>query len=190
MNTTLYVINGPSGAGKSHLLRYVENRFEGARAIPKLTTRLRHPGEAGEVWSDLIHVSDERFAELDPEFQYTWNGYRYGVSRAELMSRLDGARVGLVVVRDTATLRELATNLPGVDVVPVYVMADASTRRRRLIAAGLDDSDVSCRLDRDEDPARHYQSCADLYRSCLENESSLEEFHRRISVMIAHHLDE
>ena len=189
MDTTLYVINGPSGAGKSHLLRYVENRFEHATAIPKLTTRPRHPVEAGEVWSDLIHVTDERFTELNPDFRYTWNGYRYGVSRAELLNRLDGVRVGLVVVRDAGTIRELAAKLPGVDVVPVFVLAGPSTRRRRLIAAGLDDSEVSRRLDPDEDSARHYRSYARLYRSCLENESSPEEFHRRISDMSTHNLN-
>jgi len=187
MDTTLYVINGPSGAGKSHLLQYVENHFDRARAIPKLTTRPRHPGEVGEAWSDLVHVSEARFTELDPEYQYAWNGYRYGVSRAELTNRLDGARIGLVVVRDTETIRELVASLPGVDIVPVFVTAGASTRRRRLVATGLDDSEIARRLDRDEDPARHYQSCVDLYRSWIENESSPEEFHLKISDMIAHH---
>jgi guanylate kinase len=187
MNITLYVINGPSGAGKSHLLQYVESHFERARAIPKLTTRPRHPGEIGETWSDLIHVSEARFTELNPEFQYAWNGYRYGVSRAELIERLRSARIGLVVVRDTRTIRELAGSLPGIDIVPIFVTAKASTRERRLVAAGLDDSEVARRLDQDEASARHYQSCVDLYRSCIENETSPEEFQRRISALIAHH---
>ena len=184
MNTALYVINGPSGAGKSHLLRYVESYFDRARAIPKLTTRLQRPGEVDAAWSDLIHVSEERFAELDPDFQYIWNGYRYGVSRAELMSRLDGARVGLVVVRDTRAINELAANLPGVEIVPVFILASASTRRQRLLATGLDDCEVARRLERDGDPARHYRSNAVLYRSCVDNDSSPEEFHRRIRAMI------
>jgi guanylate kinase len=184
MNTALYVINGPSGAGKSHLLRYVENRFDRARAIPKLTTRLQRPGEVDATWSDLIHVSEERFAELDPDFHYVRNGYRYGVSRAELTSRLDGARVGLVVVRDTRVIRQLAAKLPGVEIVPVFVLASESTRQQRLLATGLDDSEVARRLGRDGDPARHYRSSAVLYQWCLDNDSSPEEFHRRIRTLI------
>ena len=100
-------------------------------------------------------MSDERFGELDPDFQYTWNGYRYGIGRAELSRRLDGARVGLIVVRDPRTIRELATSVPSIDIVAVLVTANTSTRRQRLIGAGL------------------------------ENESSTEEFHRIISEMIA-----
>ena len=116
-------------------------------------------------------MSDERFGELDPDFQYTWNGYRYGVGRAELSRRLDGARVGLIVVRDPRTIRELATSVPGIDIVAVLVTANTSTRRQRLIGAGLDEREIARRLAREEDATR--------------DESSTEEFHRIISEMIA-----
>lgn len=185
MNTTLYVVNGPSGAGKSHLLRYVETRFDDAKAIPKLTTRPQRPAEAFQAWSDLIHVSDERFHALDPEFRYTWSGYHYGVGRADLIDRLDGARVGVIVVRNTRTIRELATSLPGCDVVAVLVTASPSTRRERLIAEGLEEREILRRLAQDEDPAGDDPSDTDLYQWRLENDSSPEDFHRAISKMIA-----
>jgi ribose 1,5-bisphosphokinase PhnN len=185
MKTTLYVVNGPSGAGKSHLLRYVETRFDGARAIPKLTTRPQRAGEAAVAWSDLIHVSDERFRELDPEFRYTWNGYHYGIGRAELTRRLDGARLGVIVVRNSRTIRELAMDLSGCDVVAVLVTASPSTRRKRLIAEGLDATEISRRLAQDRDPAGNDRPDTGLYQWHLENESSPEDFHRKISQMIA-----
>lgn len=184
MKTTLYVINGASGAGKSHLLRYVETRFEGARAIPKLTTRPQRPAEAAEAWSDLIHVSDERFRELAPEYQYRWNGYHYGVGRADLTRRLDGARMGLIVVRCPRTIREMVASFSGVDIVSVLVTADPSIRRQRLVASGLDESDVSRRLAREVDLAADDRPSTDLCQWHLENESSPEAYHRSISKMI------
>lgn len=185
MKTTLYVVNGPSGAGKSHLLRYVETRFDGARAIAKLTTRPQRPAEAAQTWSDLIHVSDERFRELNPEFRYRWNGFHYGIGRADLSDRLDGARLGVVVIRDTRTIRDLATGFPGGDVVVVLVTASPSTRRERLIAEGLSEREISRRLVRDDEPAADDRSDSGLYHWRLENDSSPEEYHRKISEMIA-----
>jgi ribose 1,5-bisphosphokinase PhnN len=184
MKAMLYVVNGPSGAGKSHLLRFAEAHLEHVTAIPKLTTRPPHPGEDEGNWSDLIHVSDHEFVERDPEFRYTWNGFRYGVERPELKARLDGARVGLVVVRDPRTIRELIAGLAGIEVVPIYVTSETEARRRRMLTLGLEPSEVARRLGRDEDPGDHYRSHVDLYEVCLENDSTLEVYQRRISDLI------
>lgn len=185
MNTTLYVINGPSAAGKSHLMRFVENRFDGTRAIPKLTTRPRRPIEATAAWSDLIHVSENRFEELAPEFHYAWNGYRYGIGRAELVSRLDGALAGMIVVRDVPTIRKLSHELTPVVTVPVLVMADPSIRKQRLLADGLDEPEIDRRLARERDSDAADTSDGGTYRWRLTNDGPLEEFHREISRMIA-----
>ena len=188
MNTTLYVINGPSAAGKSHLMRFVENRFDGTRAIAKLTTRPRRPAEAAATWSDLIHVTDGRFEELAPEYRYTWNGYRYGIGRAELMDRLDGARAGLIVVRDVPTIRKLSLELSPVVAIPVLVTADPAIRKRRLLAEGLDESEVDLRLARERE-ADEVAPDDGIYRWRLTNEGSPEAFHREISRMIASTVD-
>ena len=185
MNTTLYVINGPSGAGKSHLLRYVETRFDGARAIPKLTTRPERAAEAAQTWSDLIHATDERFHELNPEFRYSWNGFHYGIGRRDLTERLDGARIGLIVVRNARTIHELVAGFTGGDVITVLVTASPSTRRRRLLAEGLGEREISRRLAQDEDPAVDDRPDSALYQWRLENESSPEDYHRKISEMVA-----
>jgi guanylate kinase len=188
MNNVLFVVDGPSGAGKSYLLRYAETHCDRATAIPKLTTRPRRAGEADESWSDLIHVTKSQFAETDPDYRYTRNGYDYGLTRPDLTAKLAEARSCFVVVRDLATIRRLTDDFPHVNVVPVFVLASHETRERRLQAAGFDPAEVDLRQAWDEDPAGHYAKNTGLYRLCLQNDRSLEDFHRLINEMVAEHV--
>jgi len=188
MNNALFVVDGPSGAGKSHLLRYAETHCDGAAVIPKLTTRPRRAGETDESWSDLIHVTKSMFAEIDPDYRYTWHGHDYGFSGPDLITRLAEARSCFVVVRDLATIRRLSDDFPHVNVVPIFVLASNETRGRRLQAAGLDPAEVDRRLAWDDDPAGHHSENEGLYRVCLQNDHSLEVFHRLIGEMVAKHV--
>jgi ribose 1,5-bisphosphokinase PhnN len=91
----------------------------------------------------------------------------------------------VIVVRHAGTIRELAASLPGCHVVTVLVTASPSTRRKRLLVEGLEESEIARRLAEDEDAPGNDRSDADLYRWRIENESSVEEFHQAIAKMLA-----
>jgi ribose 1,5-bisphosphokinase PhnN len=176
---TLVVVDGPSGAGKSYLLRWASGRYDHVVAIAKLTTRPARDGESGGGWSDLIHVSAGEFAGQRLDYVYSWNGHRYGFSRAQLAERLSDGGVGLLVVRDAATIRRLARELTDVRVSPVFVDADATVRRRRLLEDGMPPEDVDHRLAIDR-PAGH----GGLYRCRIVNDGPLQDFREKIAGLI------
>jgi dephospho-CoA kinase len=100
------------------------------------------------------------------------------------MSRLDGARAGMIVVRDLPTIRKLSRELASVVTVPVLVTADPSIRKQRLLADGLDEHEIDVRLARERESDAAGTSDGGTYRWRLTNDGPLEEFQREISRMI------
>lgn len=149
---TLVTLTAPTCAGKDYLLRHLL-----AAGFSKIVSTTTRPPRAGEVDGvDYQFISDEEsrelerlglFAELiefglDPQKR----PYRYGVTRAEMQSKLGGGYGPPIVILETKGLekyKQLCLD-NGWDIFKVFVSVREQVRIDRLNERTAADLDLAC----------------------------------------------
>jgi guanylate kinase len=181
----LFVIDGASGTGKSDLLHYVKNFNIDASLVMKHTTRSQRDYEKEKGWElDLIFVSEDEFEQLGHDYQYLYAGNKYGFSRTELNDCFSRSANVFVIVRNADVIRKLIADYSFINVVPVFVYTDYERIRERLLSQGVDEHRLRFRLERIEIAFQDYLRHPRIYREVLINNSSIEDYHRLIDLML------
>jgi guanylate kinase len=122
---TLFLIDGTSGAWKADLFGYLINYRADSCFVKKFTTRKRRSGERKiEMLLDLNFISEEQFSSRCLEYNYIYNGARYGFSRKTLSVALEKSPYVFVVVRNVEVIRSLVKDFSFVNVVSVFIYTD------------------------------------------------------------------
>lgn len=132
---TLVTITAPTCSGKSYLMNKLETEL-GFKRIVSTTTRPMRKGEVQGV--DYDFISDRASRELEANGAFaeliTFRGIRYGVTKVEMKSKLDGANPPMVILEPQGLLeykKLCAQN--GWDIFTVYVNTVELTRIKRLM---------------------------------------------------------
>ena len=140
----VYAILGPAGSGKSALVQELRRR-----GIPKIvshTTRPPKPGEADGV--DYHFVSSEEFAKVHPFEKVSYGGYLYGLSKEEVMEKVNKYTVSIVDVdmEGVAQLKKLL----GARLESIFLLVDKDTIFSRFMLHGDKLEDVKRRIEQAE----------------------------------------
>ena len=132
---TLVTLTAPTCAGKNHLLEeMVKNGFG---RIVSTTDRPKRDGEIEGV--HYYFISTERSKELEANGEFaeliTYNGTRYGVTKAEMTVKMDDALKPPIVILEpqgVAVYRAYCT-ANGYAMFSIYVDTPESVRLERLV---------------------------------------------------------
>jgi guanylate kinase len=188
----LFLIDGASGTGKSDLLRWVmDNNANDVGLVRKGTTRKARPYEEAdpEILLDLEFLSESDFDACGYEYTYTYGGARYGLSRAELTGALLRRENVFVIVRNTATISNIAKDYELINVVKVFIYTDRTELTSRLHGMGTSAEIIEYRLKRSDIALRDYYSHPGVFDETIINNSSHDVFHNTINMLIAKYQD-
>ena len=140
----VYAILGPAGSGKSALVQELRRR-----GIPKIvshTTRLPKTGEINGV--DYHFVSNEEFTKVHPFEKVSYGGYLYGLSKEEVMEKINKYTVSIVDVdmEGVAQLKKLL----GTRLESIFLLVDRETIFSRFMMHGEKLEDVKRRIEQAE----------------------------------------
>lgn len=124
----IYAIIGPHASGKTILINKL--RLLGIPYIISHTTRRIRPGE--KDGHDYYFVSKEEFFKLDLIEKVTYQGEYYGISKMELLKKMQTSALNLVMVEQNG-LKQLKKFL-GDRIESIYIMADYVTLVERMLA--------------------------------------------------------
>lgn len=181
----LFLIDGTSGSGKSDLVHYVVNFRQDVALVPKYTTRdLRDYESRHEHLLDLKFISARDFSKRDLDYVYLYGGQRYGFSKEELKGRLEEFSNVFVIVRNADVVRQLKNEYSYINPVAVFVYTDEDKVKVRLRAEGLDDDQITYRLERTREAFDDYVVNSSIYDEVIINNSDRPTFHRLVDQLL------
>lgn len=176
----LFIVDGTSGIWKSELTQYVSRYLSNATIVRKYSTRPKRQYERRAKYvTDLEFVSEAVFSSLKLEYQYMFDGHRYGFSTNDLESALRGSSRVFLIVRNLEILKRLAAKFGSVNIITVFIYTDFAEVSKRLPIEsdeGLKQSIVHAF----NDYLRHPES----YREVIINGSTANDFIRLIDLLL------
>ena len=139
MKNNIFAFLGSSGSGKDCLASILEEEYGITRLISHAT---RHP-RTGEDGCSYFFVDSDAFDKLDFIEEVEYAGNRYGLSKAEIDSKLQYNDVYTIVNREGV---EALKSIYGDQVKCIYVYADMATTKKRMIARGDSKEAIETRL--------------------------------------------
>lgn len=181
----LFLIDGASGTGKSDLLKHIFNTRTDASIMTKFSTRgIRENEKKGDIKLDLDFISEEEFEKMKLDYTYTYYGNQYGFSKDKLTDMLVHNSNVFVIVRNIDTIRQLIKDYYYINVVPIFVYTDQEKLRKRLRTQEYSKVDIADRLKKIKIAYEDYLRHPDIYDEILVNNSTIEDYHRLIDLII------
>lgn len=137
-----YAIIGPAGSGKSSILKALK-QCEGVVVMLSHTTRPPHPGEENGI--QYHFVSKDEFTKLTLIERVTNAGHFYGLSKDEVMKKLNQFPVSFVDI-DQGGYQQLK-KLLGERLESIYILVDKDTILTRYVSEGRSDDEIRRRID-------------------------------------------
>ncbi|MCK9209576.1 MAG: hypothetical protein M0P61_01935 [Ignavibacteriaceae bacterium] len=181
----LFLIDGASGTGKSDLLKHIVNTRKDASILRKYSTRkIREYEKRDDIKLDLDFVSKDKFEKANLDYVYTYYGNQYGFSKNELKKMLIEKSNVFVIVRNADTIKQLINDYYYINVVPIFVYTDQEKLKIRLINQDYSETDIAERLKKTGLAYEDYLRHPDIYDEILINNSTKEDYHRLIDLII------
>ena len=188
---TLFLIDGAAGTGKTDMLEYLRQKYSSRNqvtVIPKYTTRAHRLDEIDRKLSlDLMFVDRSEFDKLKKNsdfYSYEYGDELYGFHGCEITDALRVHQNAFLIVRDRATIQQVADDYPQICTVPVFIYTDREECERRLLKDGYDADAVKFRLSRQRLAWDDYLKHSGLYREVIINNSNKTDFYRLIDFLI------
>jgi guanylate kinase len=182
----LFLIDGPSGSGKSDLMEFVHDRQQDIAFVTKYTTRKKRDYEIRQQrLLDLAFVSQDKFNELNLEYQYLYGGYNYGFSKVELETCLENQRNVFVIVRNAPLIRLLKQKYSFINVIAVFVYTDEQKVRIRLEQQESSKEQINYRMDRISEAFDDYVRNSEIYDEIIINNSDRPVYHRLFQEIVS-----
>lgn len=181
----LFLIDGASGTGKSDFLKYVTEFELDSISMPKYTTRTIRPYEKERKLDlDLEFLTIDQFEKLNLDFQYKYNGYKYGFKKKELDNFLQKSDNVFLIVRNRNLIRKLKTEYSYINVIPVFIYTDQNLIVERLRIEGYNVKQIDNRIKKLKSTFRDYLNNPYLYVDTLINNSSYDNYINLIRSLI------
>lgn len=187
----LFLIDGAAGTGKSDLIDFVKtylNNYD-INVISKFTTREpRTREEARET--DLVFVTEQQFEEWETEnrgwcYSYPYGDGRYGFDKKILIESVKKHEFTFVIIRNKALIDRIQEDLMEFAcILHVFVYTDEGLAVKRLRKEGFDRDAINFRLKRNEIVWSDYVNTSDDNIITIINNSSREDFHKKIFHLI------
>ena len=106
---TIFIIDGTSGGTcKLDLINYISNCSIKSGILKKSSTRPKHPNEKT---TDLKFLEPEIFDSFNFDFQYPYDGFKYGFLKKEVDDLLTKVENMFVVIRNIDLITSVAYKL-------------------------------------------------------------------------------
>lgn len=169
----LIVILGPSGAGKTTVAEKL--------GLTELTSHTTRPVRTTEQGNEYHFVSEEEFDEIEFVETNTFNGYRYGVSVAELSKVLTSGDTYTVVIEENGYVN--IKNLLQDKCVGVQLLLTTEQCMQRMFERGDSPSEIRERVLEDTRLNRYTErDDVDLVFKFTESDDIVAKLHKEFEL--------
>ncbi len=137
----IFVLIGPPASGKTSIAAKLASL-----GIPEMVSHTTRQPREGEM--EGIHyyfVSKGEFSELELIERVTYSGHHYGLSKAEVLKKVNDHPISIVVVERSGL--EQLKKLLGQRVESIYIMIDDITIIERMLHRGESNADIQRRFE-------------------------------------------
>lgn len=177
---TIFIIDGTSGIWKSDLIAYVINCPIKSGIIKKSSTRPKRPEDTQlKNSTDLKFMDNELFDSFNFEFQYSYDGYKYGFLKKEvddLLSKIDNI---YVVIRNLDLIKEFSKAFSRHNIVNVFIYTDFDVVSKRIPIASTLQHKKSI-----EDTFQDYLRHPNVYDEIVINGGTTNDFNRLLDLLV------
>lgn len=176
----LFIIDGTSGIWKSDLINYISDYRLHSNIQIKFATRKQRSYEKKKSFkSDLELISEAEFDRMNLEYQYPYNGHKYGFSISELSKSINKNQNTFLIIRNQQLIEELNSKIKNVNIINVFIYTDFTRIGDRISI------DISSKLEESiTDAYKDYLRKPNLYQEVLINGSSENDFYRLVDMLI------
>ncbi len=174
----LFIIDGASGVWKTDLVEYVSNYLIDSTLIKKLTTRRLRKNETSTKL-DLKFITENEFETISPDYQYLYNGKKYGVMDRDIKEALSKFVNVFLIVRNIEIINKLKRKYINCKLTTVFIYTDTNEVKKRIVpiySKGIIESAKEAFLD--------YLRCPETYDEVLVNGAAANDFYRLINMLV------
>jgi len=128
--------------------------------------------------------SHGEFKQHDLDYTYSYGGERYGFYNKDLIEALHNYSNVFLIVRSAEIIRQIQQDFNYINVVPIYVYTDLNKVKTRLRKQHFTLKQIEFRLSRHKLAFEDYLRHPALYKEVLINNSSVQDYHRLIDLII------
>lgn len=175
----LFLIDGATSVWKADLTSYVSNYLINSVILKKFSTRQLRENEKPEKL-DLKFVAETEFFSINPDYQYVYNGHKYGFLKRDLDKALANYDNVFLIIRNPEIINRLRKEYTSCNITTVFIYTDTSDVQKKLPAQSRQSIQESARA-----AFLDYLRNPEMFDEVILNGSSSNDFYRLVNILIS-----